>query len=360
MKHFLSSKIFAVLAILVIGLIACINIENGDDVPSAILEVMKDKDPETLFKIFMVVFRKEYLFESEEGQKRFKAFKQSLANIKNYNEKYGHTTKFGITAFSDISEEEFYQSIENDQILIKKTLTEVIPYTVNDRFDPIDWRKSIPFRNRPGWGQDGSQHSSYALLFAYEAANALATKTYTALSAPQALNCIDVNRPYTYMNDKGLLSEKDYPTPEQWWNIKSKCLDSEKKGISYKISATAFTNLEGGPESPLIRRSSSDLYSFLKRGPVLVRISASWNKFQNYKGGIFISDEPCSTCRSCSRYFTALLVGYGTDSQTNTDYWILKFHKGNDWGENGSYMRLARNESGLNNGLTCYWEQPIA
>lgn len=361
MKYSTSSKILAVAAIILIGNILAVSIKSSDDVPSAILEAMKDKDPVTFFRAYMIAFRKTYSFESEEGQKRFKIFKQSLENIKKYNQKHGGKTKFGITPLSDMSEEEYLKPIEQHLKSTQKDLSHVSPTIENGRFEPIDWRTTIPFSTRPGWGRDGYQHMCYQVLFAYEAANALATGTYTALSAPQAINCLNLNQPYTYMNDKGLFAEKDYPTPEQWWTmISSTCEDTQKTGKTYKISAIAFTNLKGRPESPLIRRSTKDLYSYLKRGPVMVSFSASWDAFQNYKGGIFTSDEPCSSCARCSRSRIGLLVGYGIDSETNTDYWILKFHKGNDWGENGSYMRLARNESALNYGLSCHWKQPVA
>jgi len=360
MKYFTSSKLLAVAAILTIGQIVSLTDNTSNDIPSAILEAMKDKDPETFFRAYIIAFRKEYTFESELGQKRFKTFIKSLENIKKYNQKHGDSTKFGVTPLSDISEEEYYHSIqERNTIENEFESVEITPVSQNEKFEPIDWRTSIPFIKRPGWSQDGAQEISFQVLFAYEAANCIATKNYTALSGPQVMNCLNLNQPFTYLNDNGLYSEKDYPTPVKWSNIRSKCEDSNKTGKTYKISATSSTNLNGRPESRLIRRSSRDLYSYLKRGPVMVRFSSSWDLFNKYKGGIFTSDEPCSDCERCSRYNKGLLVGYGIDSKTNQDYWIIKFHKGEQWGENGSYMRLARNEAALNYGLACFWRQPV-
>ncbi|OXA52382.1 cathepsin L1 [Folsomia candida] len=87
-------------------------------------------------------------------------------------------------------------------------------------------------------------------------------------------------------------------------------------------------------------------------GPIAVAIDAS--NIQNYVSGIF----------SCAN-FTAvnhgvLAVGYGTDSATNTDYYIIKNSWGSGWGENG-YIRIVRNKgSSLSCGIPTYANYPVA
>lgn len=69
-------------------------------------------------------------------------------------------------------------------------------------------------------------------------------------------------------------------------------------------------------------------------GPLI--ISLDQRALLNYRGGI-INFRNCSTTLN----HNALLVGYGTDSATKLDYWIVKNSYGSNWGENG-YFRIAR------------------
>jgi C1A family cysteine protease len=57
--------------------------------------------------------------------------------------------------------------------------------------------------------------------------------------------------------------------------------------------------------------------------------------FQQYKSGIFDSAK-CGT----SLDHATLVVGFGTDAASGTDYWIMKNSWGTVWGEQG-YMQLA-------------------
>lgn len=61
--------------------------------------------------------------------------------------------------------------------------------------------------------------------------------------------------------------------------------------------------------------------------------------FKQYTGGII--DQDCNGDLEHS----VLLVGFGTDEATGTDYWIIRNSMGADWGENG-YFRMVRNPNG--------------
>jgi len=85
------------------------------------------------------------------------------------------------------------------------------------------------------------------------------------------------------------------------------------------------------------------VYQFLTNGPVSVGMDGGTQDIMNYAGGIFTGE--CSAINHA-----VLLVGYGFDSSTNLDFWIIRNSWSVNWGENG-YLRVARNST--NNG-SCF------
>jgi len=73
--------------------------------------------------------------------------------------------------------------------------------------------------------------------------------------------------------------------------------------------------------------------------PLSVGVDAEGFRFQAYKSGVF--DGTCGT----SLDHATLVVGYGTDSTTNQDFWIMKNSWGSSWGDQG-YMRLVQSGDG--------------
>ena len=71
-------------------------------------------------------------------------------------------------------------------------------------------------------------------------------------------------------------------------------------------------------------------------------VDASSTGFTYYYGGIYYDLD----CVKTDLNHAMLVVGYGTDSSIEMDYWILKNSWGEDWGDRG-YMKLARNQNNM-------------
>ena len=70
--------------------------------------------------------------------------------------------------------------------------------------------------------------------------------------------------------------------------------------------------------------------------PVAIAVNSRSSDFFFYKSGV-ISSEKCGTQVN----HAVLLIGYGTDSATKTDFWLVKNSWGTSWGEKG-FFRVKR------------------
>lgn len=96
----------------------------------------------------------------------------------------------------------------------------------------------------------------------------------------------------------------------------------------------------------------------VQRGPLSVLLDAT--QLQFYKSGVWDGYPPgmspklgCRDGAKASLDHAVLMVGYGVESSSNTDYWIVKNSWGTKWGESG-YFRITRGQErcGINTGVT--------
>lgn len=123
----------------------------------------------------------------------------------------------------------------------------------------------------------------------------------------------------------GLCSEEDYPyEAKRHPTCNTNCTD-----VPGSIVKTFVDVPEG---------SEMDLLAALAMQPVSIAIEASTFAFQFYKNGV-ITDENCGSDGSVDH--GVLAVGYGSDLETNTPYFLVKNSWGETWGSNG-YVKIGR------------------
>mmetsp|Transcript_7946 Transcript_7946/g.18400 ORF Transcript_7946/g.18400 Transcript_7946/m.18400 type:complete len:196 (-) Transcript_7946:273-860(-) len=76
-----------------------------------------------------------------------------------------------------------------------------------------------------------------------------------------------------------------------------------------------------------------------KVGPIAINVAS--HPWQHYESGIF--SPPPSTTGTVNVNHVVVLMGYGTDSETGQDYWLVRNSWGPQWGEQG-YIRLKRQD----------------
>jgi len=133
-----------------------------------------------------------------------------------------------------------------------------------------------------------------------------------------------MDQAFTYMKEKGVESETDYPyTAED-----GDCKYQPSKKVA---SDTGFVDIASGNETALTTAIATV-------GPISVAIDASADSFQLYQSGVY--NEPA--CSSTELDHGVLAVGYNTDP-TGGDYYIVKNSWGTDWGMKG-YIWMSRNK----------------
>lgn len=121
----------------------------------------------------------------------------------------------------------------------------------------------------------------------------------------------------------GLCNETNYPYSSGTMKSSGKCLKCDLVPNS-KISNHVD-----------VQQSDSAMMTALAKQPVAVAVEADQRSFQMYSSGVFTGS--CGT----NLDHAVLLVGYGHDSNSNQDYYILKNSWGLSWGDQG-YMYIGK------------------
>ena len=141
---------------------------------------------------------------------------------------------------------------------------------------------------------------------------------------------------YDYVSKHGMVSEWEYGYTS-YHGITGTCglqeiqQQQQQRGmlVGARVGLVGYSSLPTNSYEALI-------HAVATMGPVVVSVAASgWGL---YKGGVF---DDFDSVENYDINHAVVLEGYGTDAETNQDYWLVRNSWGVKWGESG-YIRLKR------------------
>ena len=299
------------------------------------------------FQKFIKKYEKKYNSITE-FLARYEVFKKNVLMMsKSKNSSY----KIGINKFSDLTQQEFqkkYLNLNYDAMAVAN----FDPFHIkikNDAPDSLDWRNL----NRVTVVKDQGACSAawaFSTVGNLEGLYAGHYGILLDLSKSVIIDCDSkdmgcngglMEYAFEWLKNNGIMTEEDYP----YTGYKGQCKIDIDKCINMTI--TGFEKL-GDSSSVFSCCDEEEMKEFLyERGPLSIAFNA--NLLQTYMAGII--DASQSSCSPSGINHSALLVGYGSDSATGLDYWIVKNSWGKVWGESG-YFRIRRGKGVC--GINCY------
>ena len=302
----------------------------------AILDRFIDQSPKDLFKIYHLIFIKEYKFFSKNGKKRYKIFKKNFKEI-NYINSKSLSYRMGINQFTDLTNQEFIDQILINPEIIRMNMKRLInSNSIHsiirlNNFHQIS-RKKIDHRelfnivrNQGNCGSCWAFATAGASEAIWWASNRSSPKP--SFSTQQLVDCDLQNSgcnggwfesALQYIVNQGLVDENQY----KYRAFQYKC-NVPLTASRYKINDFKYC----------IECDTDSWYSLLKQGPIIIAVDAT--EFAKYRSGIMVLKE-------CNKPNHAV-IAVGWDFDEIGEIITIRNSWGTTWGENG-YMRIRVNQ----------------
>ncbi|XP_042296478.1 cathepsin F [Sceloporus undulatus] len=277
------------------------------------------------FKDFVTTYKKSYK-DKREAEKRFRIFAENLEKAQVIQELDRGTAEYGVTKFSDLTEEEFRSTYLNP-LLSKLPVRPMKAATIPS--DPMpeewDWRDHGAVTGVKDQGSCGSCWA-FSVTGNVEGQWFLNKGSLVSLSEQELLDCdaldqacgggLPSNAYEAIEGLGGLETERDY----SYEGYEQRCNFSKDKVAVYINSSVA------------ISRDEKEIAAWLaKNGPISIALNAFAMQF--YRKGV--SHPFFLLCNPWMIDHAVLLVGYGT--RGTIPFWAIKNSWGEDWGEEGYY-----------------------
>ncbi|XP_076877459.1 cathepsin F [Brachyhypopomus gauderio] len=280
----------------------------------------------TQFKEFMVAYNRTYSSQ-EEAEKRLHIFQKNLKTAQTLQSLDQGTAEYGVTKFSDLTEDEFRMMYLNpmlSQWSLQRKMKPAVPAS-NAAPSSWDWREHgavSPVKNQ---GLCGSCWA-FSVTGNIEGQWFKRTGQLLSLSEQELVDCdkldqacgggLPSNAYEAIENLGGLETETDY----SYTGHKQSCDFSVGKVVAYINSSVELS------------KDENDIAAWLaENGPV----SAALNAFamQFYRKGV---SHPLKIfCNPWMIDHAVLLIGYG--ERDGVPFWAIKNSWGEDYGEQGYY-----------------------
>ncbi len=280
---------------------------------------------------YMIEYKK-YYTNMNDVYERFDIFHDNLEFIHQHNDEGNHSYKLGINQFADWSHDEFKNFVHQGSLGgLMKTTCPMSKDQTGTLASSVDWRQKGIVNAIQNQKSCGSCFT-FSTIASIEGADAQKTGKLQKYAEQAIVDCAGltygdmgcnggtIEGSFNFVHDYGVTLESSYP----YTAVEGKCQ-----------SYTPLAKNTGCYEIP---KNELQITYAVSQRVISIAIQADGRSFQLYKSGVY--DDP--NCYQGQLDHAVNLVGYGHDSSSGKDYYILRNSWDTTYGMDG-YVWMARN-----------------